>query len=208
MYACPNVASNVTIVRADRSTPGFMRAPAETPYFFALESAMDELAVALNMDPIELRRVNDTQTEPIKGLPYTSRALMPCFDQAAEAFGWKGRDPRPGSTRDGDWLIGWGCAASAYPTQMAAATARVRVFPDGRAQVETAGHEIGNGLYTVVAQTAAERLGLPVEKDLGVPWGHGSAARARGGRIDLDRERLHRRRSGLRFAPGAFGPGR
>jgi xanthine dehydrogenase YagR molybdenum-binding subunit len=164
MYACPNVASNVTIVRADRSTPGFMRAPAETPYFFALESAMDELAVALNMDPIELRRANDTQTEPIKGLPYTSRALMPCFDQAAEAFGWKGRDPRPGSTRDGDWLIGWGCASSAYPTQMAAATARVRVFPDGRAQVETAGHEIGNGLYTVVAQTAAERLGLPVEK--------------------------------------------
>jgi xanthine dehydrogenase YagR molybdenum-binding subunit len=164
MYSCPNVASKVTIVRADRSTPGFMRAPAETPYFFALESAMDELAVALNMDPIELRRVNDTQTEPIKGLPYTSRALMPCFDQAAEAFGWKGRDPRPGSTRDGDWLIGWGCAASAYPTQMAAATARVRVFSDGRAQVETAGHEIGNGLYTVVAQTAAERLGLPVEK--------------------------------------------
>jgi xanthine dehydrogenase YagR molybdenum-binding subunit len=115
MYACPNVASNVTIVRADRATPGFMRAPAETPYFFALESAMDELAVALNMDPIELRRVNDTQTEPIKGLPYTSRALMPCFDQAADAFDWKGRDPRPGSTRDGDWLIGWGCASSAYP---------------------------------------------------------------------------------------------
>src|SRR5271154_3383916 len=164
MYACPNVASNVRIVRADRATPGFMRAPAETPYFFALESAMDELAVALKMDPIELRRVNDTQTEPIKGLPYTSRALMTCFDQAAEAFGWKARNPTPGATRDGNWLVGWGCAASAYPTQMAAATARVRVFVDGRALVETAGHEIGNGLYTVVAQTAAERLGIPVEK--------------------------------------------
>ena len=164
MYACPNIASNVTIVRADRATPGFMRAPAETPYFFALESAMDELAVALNMDPIELRRVNDTQTEPIKGLPYTSRALMICFDEAAEAFGWKARNPTPGSKRDGDWLIGWGCAASAYPTQMAAATARIRVFADGRALVETAGHEIGNGLYTVAAQTAAEGLGIPVEK--------------------------------------------
>ena len=164
MYACPNVASNVTIVRADRATPGFMRAPAETPYFFALESAMDELAVALNMDPIELRRVNDTQTEPIKGLPYTSRALMSCFDQAAEAFGWKARNPTPGTKRDGDWLVGWGCAASAYPTQMAAATARVRVFADGRALVETAGHEIGNGLYTVAAQTASEGLGMPVEK--------------------------------------------
>jgi xanthine dehydrogenase YagR molybdenum-binding subunit len=164
MYACPNVASNVTIVRADRATPGFMRAPAETPYFFALESAMDELAVALNMDPIELRRVNDTQTEPIKGLSYTSRALMTCFDQAAEAFGWKARNPGPGSKREGDWLVGWGCAASAYPTQMAAATARVRVFADGRALVETAAHEIGNGLYTVAAQTAAERLGIPVDK--------------------------------------------
>jgi xanthine dehydrogenase YagR molybdenum-binding subunit len=164
MYACPNVSSNVTIVRADRATPGFMRAPAETPYFFALESAMDELAVALKMDPIELRRVNDTQTEPIKGLPYTSRALMTCFDQGAEAFDWKARNPTPGTKRDGDWLIGWGCAASAYPTQMAAATARVRVFADGRALVETAGHEIGNGLYTVAAQTAAEGLGIPVEK--------------------------------------------
>ena len=164
MYACPNIASNVTIVRADRSTPGFMRAPAETPYFFALESAMDELAVALAMDPVELRRVNDTMREPIKGLPFTSRGLMPCFDRAAEAFGWSKRDPRPGSLRDGDWLVGWGCATSAYPTQMAAAAARVSLFPDGTARVETAGHEIGNGLYTVLAQTAAERLGLPVGK--------------------------------------------
>ena len=164
MYACPNVASSVTIVRADRSTPGFMRAPAETPYFFALESAMDELAVALAMDPVELRRVNDTMREPIKGLPFTSRSLMPCFDRAAEAFGWSKRDARPGSMRDGDWLVGWGCATSAYPTQMAAAAARVSLFPDGTARVETAGHEIGNGLYTVLAQTAAERLGLPIGK--------------------------------------------
>ena len=164
MYACPNVASSVTIARADRSTPGFMRAPAETPYFFALESAMDELAVALAMDPVELRRTNDTMREPIKGLPFTSRSLMPCFDRAAEAFGWSKRDARPGSMRDGDWLVGWGCATSAYPTQMAAAAARVSLFPDGTARVETAGHEIGNGLYTVLAQTAAERLGLPVGK--------------------------------------------
>ncbi len=164
MYACPNIASNVTIVRADRSTPGFMRAPAETPYFFALESAMDELAVALDMDPVELRRVNDTMHEPIKGLPYTSRSLMTCFDQAAAAFGWAKRTKAPGSMRDGDWLVGWGCATSAYPTQMAPASARVRLFPDGTARVETASHEIGNGIYTVAAQTAAEHLGLPVEK--------------------------------------------
>ncbi len=164
MYACPNIASNVTIVRADRSTPGFMRAPAETPYFFALESAMDELAVALDMDPVQLRRVNDTMKEPIKGLPYTSRSLMECFDQASEAFGWSKRDRKPGSMRDGDWMVGWGCATSAYPTQMAPASARVRLLPDGTARVETASHEIGTGIYTVVAQIAAERLGLPVEK--------------------------------------------
>ena len=88
LYACPNVASKVSIVHADRNTPGFMRSPPELPYMFALESAMDELAVALNMDPVELRRLNDTQIEPIKGLRYTSRALMPCFDAAAERFGW------------------------------------------------------------------------------------------------------------------------
>src|ERR1700678_1328424 len=104
-----------------------MRAPAETPYFFSLESARDELAVRLKRRPIELPRVNDTQTEPIKGLSYTSRAIMTCFDQAAEAFGWKGRNPTPGSERDGDWLVGRGCAASAYPTKMAAGTAPVWV---------------------------------------------------------------------------------
>ncbi len=164
MYAVPNVASSVTIVRADRGTPGFMRAPAETPYIYALESAMDELAVALDMDPVELRRVNDTMNEPIKGLPYTSRSVMQCFDQAASAFGWSKRNKTPGSMRDGEWLIGWGCAMACYPTSMAPATARVRLMPDGTARVETAAHEIGNGIYTVVAQVAAERLGLPFEK--------------------------------------------
>jgi len=82
IYACPNVASLVSIVRADRNTPGFMRSPPEVPYMFALESAMDELAVKLNMDPIELRRINDTAKEPIGGKPYTSRSLMACFDEA------------------------------------------------------------------------------------------------------------------------------
>ena len=118
MYACPNIASNGHHRAGGPVDAGFMRAPAETPYFFALESAMDELAVALGMDPVELRRINDTKREPIKGLPYTSRALMPCFDAAAEAFGWSKRDAQPGSMRDGDWLVGWGCATSAYPTHI------------------------------------------------------------------------------------------
>ncbi len=164
MYAVPNVASSVTIVRADRNTPGFMRAPAETPYIYALECAMDELAVELGMDPVELRRVNDTMNEPIRNLPYTSRSLMACFDAASSAFGWAKREPTPGSMRDGDWLVGYGTAMACYPTQMAPATARVRLTPDGSARVETAAHEIGNGIYTVAAQVAAERLGLPVDK--------------------------------------------
>src|SRR6202012_4248847 len=83
MYACPNISTAVNVVHADRSTPGYMRAPPETPYMFALESAMDELAYELKMDPIELRRVNDTQTDPVSGLPFSSRSLMLCFDQAA-----------------------------------------------------------------------------------------------------------------------------
>ncbi|MDD1531513.1 xanthine dehydrogenase [Bradyrhizobium sp. WBOS7] len=164
LYACPNVDSLVSIVRADRNTPGFMRSPPEVPYLFALESAMDELAVKLNMDPVELRRVNDATNEPIGGKPYTSRSLMACFDEAAKAFGWAQRSPQPKSMSDGDWLIGYGCAATCYPAQMGPAAARVRLQRDGRTRVEIAGHEIGTGAYTVIAQTAAERLGVPLEK--------------------------------------------
>ncbi len=164
MYACPNVDSAVHIVHADRNTPGFMRAPPELPYLFALESAMDELAIKLNMDPVELRRLNDTQREPIKGLPYTSRHLMECFDHAADAFGWKQRDPRPGAMRDGDWLVGWGCATTCYPSQMGAASARVRLTPQGAVRVQTATHEIGNGVMTALALTAASGLGVKLEQ--------------------------------------------
>ena len=164
LYACPNVASLVSIVRADRNTPGFMRSPPEVPYLFALESAMDELAAKLNMDPIELRRINDTTKEPIGGKPYTSRSLMACFDAGADAFGWSKRSMTPKSVVDGDWLVGLGCATTCYPTQMAPAAARVRLQRDGRARVEIAGHEIGNGAYTVIGQATAERLQIPVDK--------------------------------------------
>ncbi|MBK1658310.1 xanthine dehydrogenase family protein molybdopterin-binding subunit [Paracraurococcus ruber] len=166
MYACPNIRTKVTILHADRNTPGFMRSPPEVPYMFGLESAMDELAHALGMDPIELRRVNDSTHESVKGLPWTSRGLMRCFDAGAEAFGWKDRTPQPRSMRDGDWLVGYGCASTIYPTHLGAATARVTLTPDGRARVQTAAHEIGTGTYTVVAQAAAEGLGLPLEKVL------------------------------------------
>ncbi|MBV8849620.1 MAG: xanthine dehydrogenase family protein molybdopterin-binding subunit [Methylobacteriaceae bacterium] len=164
MYDVANVQSKVSIVHADRNTPGFMRSPPELPYMFGLESAIDELAYALDIDPIELRRKNDTMKEPIKGLPYTSRSVMQCFDEGAKSFGWSKREPKPGSMRDGDWLVGLGCAMSCYPTQMAPSSARVRLSQNGELRVETASHEIGNGAYTVIGQIAAERLGVPYEK--------------------------------------------
>jgi xanthine dehydrogenase YagR molybdenum-binding subunit len=164
LYACPNVSSKVSIVHADRNTPGFMRSPPEVPYLFPLESAMDELAVALDLDPVELRRRNDTTHEPIRNLPYTSRSLMPCFDAAAKAFGWDRRTAKPGSMRDGEWLVGWGCATTMYPTQLAPATARVTLTPQGTVKVQTAAHDIGTGAYTVIALTAADKLGVSLDK--------------------------------------------
>jgi xanthine dehydrogenase YagR molybdenum-binding subunit len=163
MYACPNIFTAVNVVHADRNTPGFMRAPPETPYMFGLESAMDELAHALRMDPIELRRVNDTQTDPVTGIPFSSRSLMQCFDQAAARFGWAKRHAEPGTMRDGDWLVGYGCATACYPTNIGPAAARVAVTAEGKAFVGLAGHEIGTGAYTVVAMTAARALGLKIE---------------------------------------------
>jgi xanthine dehydrogenase YagR molybdenum-binding subunit len=162
IYACPNILTKVNIVHADRNTPGFMRAPPDTPYMFALETAMDELAVELGMDPIALRRANEPARDPITGLQVSSRHLLTCLDTAAERFGWSARDPKPGSMRDGDWLVGWGCATAAYPSNIATTTARVRLRPDGHARVQIAAHDIGTGAYTVIAITAADRLGLDI----------------------------------------------
>jgi xanthine dehydrogenase YagR molybdenum-binding subunit len=163
MYACPNILTKVSIVHADRNTPGFMRAPPDTPYMFPLESAMDELAAALGLCPIELRRRNDTERDPATGKRFSGRKLMECFDRAAERFGWRERTPQPGSMHDGDWLVGWGCASAAYPSNIAASAARVTLTAHGSARVEMAGQDIGTGAYTVAAMTAAERLGLQLD---------------------------------------------
>jgi xanthine dehydrogenase YagR molybdenum-binding subunit len=160
MYAAPNVATKVNVVKADRNTPGFMRSPAEVPYMYALEAAMNEMADKLGMDPVQFRRINETNVNPVTGARYTSRSLMQCYDEAAAAFGWKDRKAEPGAMRDGDWLIGWGCATACYPTQMDAATARVRLAADGRVRIEAAAHDVGTGAYTVLAQMAALELGV------------------------------------------------
>jgi len=163
LYACPNVKTKVTNVEADRQTPGFMRAPPETPYLFALESALDELASALNLDPLELRKRNDTLVETVTQRPYTSRSLIRCMEAGAEEFGWARRDPRPCSMRDRDELIGWGCATAFYPTMVGPANCRVTWMPDGSAVVEVGTHEIGTGIRTVIAQTASDLLGIDLD---------------------------------------------
>jgi xanthine dehydrogenase YagR molybdenum-binding subunit len=163
LYGYGSVRTSVKTVHADRNTPGFMRSPPVVPYIYALESAIDELAIQLNMDPVELRRVNDS-TRDATGKEWSSRSLMQCYDQAAQVFGWSKRSPRPGSMTDGDWLIGWGCASAIYPTHTGAATARVRLTADGQANVQIAAHEIGTGIMTVAGQMAAERLGIPLDQ--------------------------------------------
>lgn len=170
MYAAPNIWTRINLVKLDRNTPGFMRSPPETPYMYALETAIDEMAVALKMDPVQFRRINDTMKSPITGLPYTSRSLMECYDHAAAAFGWAKRKPEPMSMREGDWLIGYGCATACYPTNMAPSTARIMLNADGKAHVDIAAHDVGTGAYTVMQQVAAQRLGLD-PKDITVAMG-------------------------------------
>ncbi|MCR6502929.1 xanthine dehydrogenase family protein molybdopterin-binding subunit [Shinella sp. CPCC 101442] len=163
MYAAPSILTRVNIVRTDRTTPGFMRGPGEMPYMFALETAMDELAYRLEMDPVELRRLNEPARSPIDGSRFTSRSLVKCFDEAAERFGWRNRNPVPGANRDGDWLVGYGCAAATFPCFNYGGSATVTLLRSGRARVETAASEIGTGAYTALGQVAAELLDLPIE---------------------------------------------
>jgi len=173
MYGYGAVATHVSLVKADRNTPGYMRSPPETPYVYALENAMDEMAAALGMDPVEFRRVNDTMTEPIGKKPFSSRSLMKCYDEASAAFGWKDRNPKVGSMRDGDWLVGMGCATAIYPTHTAPCAARVRLTSGGKVRVQSGSHEIGTGIRTVAGQMAAEKLGVAME-DVEVQMGDSS----------------------------------
>jgi xanthine dehydrogenase YagR molybdenum-binding subunit len=161
LYHYDTIKTGVSLSHADRNTPGFMRSPPVVPYIYALENAIDELAVKLQMDPIELRRVNDSMTDGT-GKPWSSRHLMECYDEAAKAFGWQQREPGVGAMRDGDWLVGWGCASAVYPTHVGAAAARVRLEASGHAKVQVAAHDLGTGAYTVIGQMAAEKLSLPL----------------------------------------------
>ncbi|MEH1889182.1 MAG: xanthine dehydrogenase family protein molybdopterin-binding subunit [Nostoc sp.] len=164
IYACPNIETSHRLVQLDEGTPTFMRAPGESSGSFALESAMDELAYALNIDPVELRLRNHADVDPSKGLPWSSKSLIQCYRLGAEKFGWQKRNPKPRSMRDGNYLIGWGMATATYPTNRSAASAIARIMADGTAVVQSGSQDIGTGTYTVMTQVAAEALGLPVDK--------------------------------------------
>jgi xanthine dehydrogenase YagR molybdenum-binding subunit len=131
---------------------------------FPLECAMDELAHQLGIDPIELRRRNEPARDPVNNLSFSSRHLMTCFDQGAEQFGWSKRSKAPASMQDGDWQVGFGCASAAYGSNISSAAVRVTIRPNLHTRVEIAGVDIGTGAYTVVAVTAADLLGLPLDK--------------------------------------------
>ncbi|MEH2412788.1 xanthine dehydrogenase family protein molybdopterin-binding subunit [Nostoc sp.] len=164
IYACPNIETSHRLVKLDQGTPTFMRAPGEASGSFALESAMDELAYALNIDPVELRLRNHADVDPSKGLPWSSKSLIQCYKLGAEKFGWQKRNPKPRSMRDGNYLIGWGMATATYPTNRSPASAIAQIMADGTAVVQSGSQDIGTGTYTVMTQVAAEALGLPVNK--------------------------------------------
>ncbi|MFG2248541.1 xanthine dehydrogenase family protein molybdopterin-binding subunit [Spirillospora sp. NPDC048823] len=158
MYRAPNRRTSHRLVRLDVPTPSWMRAPGETPGMYALESAMDELAVAAGIDPIELRIRNDTDHEPDSGLPFSSRNLVACLREGADRFGWAGRAPSPGTRWEGRKRIGMGVAASTYPAYMSPNRATARAEPDGTFTVRIAAADIGTGARTALALIAAETL--------------------------------------------------
>jgi xanthine dehydrogenase YagR molybdenum-binding subunit len=162
LYACPNVATTHRLVATHSSLPTYMRAPGLASGNFALESAIDELAVALKMDPLDFRLRNYAEQDPDENRPYASKALRECYRQGAEAFGWSGRSLEPRSMRDGNVLIGWGMATSTYPTHRMPAAARVRIGANGAALVQVGTQDLGTGTYTVMSQIAADELGLPL----------------------------------------------
>ncbi|MBQ1095169.1 xanthine dehydrogenase family protein molybdopterin-binding subunit [Streptomyces sp. b94] len=164
MYAAPALRTAHRVVRLDVPTPSWMRAPGECPGMYALESAVDELAVELGMDPVELRIRNEPETEPDSGKPFSSRHLVECLREGARRFGWEGRDPRPRSRAAGPLLVGSGVAAATYPVLVSPCAASARALPDGGFLARVNATDIGTGARTVCAQVAADALGVPLDR--------------------------------------------
>lgn len=160
LYACENVSTTYRLVPLNRNGPFTMRGPGEVPGLFAVESAMDELAYALNLDPIELRLRNHADEDPEHHQPWSSKHLKECYRQGAERFGWSRRDPRPGSMRDGSHLIGSGMASMMYDARSAPCKATATLERNGSIVLRTATCDQGTGSYTIMPQLAAEAMGI------------------------------------------------
>ena len=163
LYACPNIVTTYCLLHMNLSGPFTMRGPGESPGLFAIECAMDELAYALAMDPLELRLRNYAEQDPESGFPWSSKSLRQCYQQGAERFGWQKRTPQPRSMSDGDYLVGWGMATMAYDAKSAPAAARVHIQADGHIVVQSATCDQGTGSYTVMSQLAADALHVPLD---------------------------------------------
>ncbi|RYI98753.1 MAG: xanthine dehydrogenase family protein molybdopterin-binding subunit, partial [Acetobacteraceae bacterium] len=165
LYATPALATRHDAVRLDTGTPMFMRAPGEASGSIALESAVDEMAIACGMDPLAFRLKNYAEVEPASGKPFSSKALRDCYAQGAARFGWAGRPLQPRHMRDADGLlVGWGMGTATFPAMMMAGHARATLRADGTGLVETGAHDMGQGAWTALAQVAADGLGLGLEQ--------------------------------------------
>jgi xanthine dehydrogenase YagR molybdenum-binding subunit len=225
LYAGPNRQTRHRLAPLDIPIASSMRAPGEAVGLMALECAMDELAEKLSLDPVELRVRNEPSEDPEKNIPYSSRHLIACMQEGAKRFGWDKRNATPGQARDGRWLVGMGMAAATRGNPLRLSKANVRLDPDGTATVRMAMTDIGTGTYTILAQIAAEMLGLPIEfvrvelGDTNFPqaagsggsWGAGSSGSALFEACDALREKLARIAgmdpATVRFADGSIHSG-
>ena len=164
MYAVPNMGFAHQLAHLHLPSPCPMRGPGETVGGWALECAIDELATELNLDPVELRLRNYAETNPETGKPWSSKHLRECYTRGQKLIGWGDRNPKPRSMREGTQLVGYGMATTMYPAGRREAKARATIFADGRALVQSATHELGNGAYTIFRQISADALALPVER--------------------------------------------
>jgi xanthine dehydrogenase YagR molybdenum-binding subunit len=164
LYSCPNVLAQQHVIPINVGTPTPMRGPGRTPALFALESAMDEMAVKLNMDPLEFRLKNYAEHDENSGHPWSSKHLRECYQVGAEKFGWSKRNPKIGSMHNGDLILGWGMATCNWPASQHGAEVRVRLMADGTARASCATQDIGTGTYTVFAEVVSDKTGIPVSK--------------------------------------------
>ena len=163
LYQCANAKYTHKLARLDLPTSCDMRAPSAATGVYALECAMDELAVALQLDPLELRLRCYSDRDQIADRPYSSKSLRECYRQGAEAFGWAQRNPEPRSMRDGSELVGWGMATGVWEALQMPIAVRIVLTGNGHAEVSCATSDIGTGTYTIMAQVAADMLGLPLD---------------------------------------------